>query len=466
MIRLIFKKELKELFRTAKVVWMLGGIIVLLLLALYNGNSYYENHSTLIRESQEMTYQQFISQGDKNPHLGAHFGFYAYKPTADMAMIENGIEDYTGNSFYLEPHKRGVVKFKEISDATGLRSFGFLNIGYLAQFILPLFIFLICHNIFSKEWENGTIKMLLSSKASARQIFMGKLLSCLTLVMALVLFIALSSLILFAKDHHAAGLLNRVLPAFTCYLLGLSLFAAMMTTIGVSVSLLTRNANLSLIVLSGFWLIGVFLLPRLAGELSKNIHPAITALEFENQTFNEKQYGVGNEGHKDVRREKLLQQTMQQYQVKRIEDLPVFFIPITIEFFEESDAAVMDRAYKAVDDNEARQDRLVLSSAWLTPFLAFRDFSMRITATDMDTHNDFTAKAEIHRRKIGVIVDDYYQKNTVAGNAFWKTVPQFAYTAPGIGWRLSHAAGSIFILLGWTLFSIGLMVYAYRKLTV
>lgn len=466
MIGLIFKKELKELFRTSKVVWMLSGIIVLILLALYNGNAYYRSHSDLIRESQEMTYKQFISQGDKNPHLGAHFGFYAYKPTADMAMIENGIEDYTGNSFYLEPHKRGVVKFKEISDATGLRSFGFLNIGYLTEFILPLFIFLICHNIFSKEWENGTIKMLLSSKASSRQIFAGKLLSCLALVMGLVLFIAVSSSLLFLKESYAAGFMGSVLPAFGCYLLGLMLFGTMMTIIGVSISLLTRSANLSLIVLSGFWLIGVFLLPRLAGELSKNIHPSITSLEFENQTFDDKQYGVGKEGHKDVRREALLQKTMKQYHVNRIEDLPVFFIPITIEFFEESDGEVMDKAYQSVDDNEARQNRLVLNSAWLTPFLAFRDFSMRITATDMNTHNDFTAKAESHRRKIGVIVDNYYQKNTVAGNSFWKTVPQFAYTAPGIGWRLSNAANSIFILLGWTLFSIGLMVYAYRKMTV
>ena len=66
---------------------MLAGMIILMLLALYNGNAYYETHSDLIRESQEMTYQQFISQGDKNPHLGAHFGFYAYKPTADMAIL-------------------------------------------------------------------------------------------------------------------------------------------------------------------------------------------------------------------------------------------------------------------------------------------------------------------------------------------------------------------------------------------
>ena len=268
------------------------------------------------------------------------------------------------------------------------------------------------------------------------------------------------------KEGDAAGFMNRALPAFVCYLAGLMLFAIIMTIIGVSVSLLTRSANLSLILLSGFWLIGVFLLPRLAGEVSKNIHPSTTSLEFENTTFNEKQYGVGDEGHKDARREALLQKTMKQYHVDRIEDLPVFFIPITIEFFEESDGLVMDRAYQAVDDNQANQDRLVLNSAWLTPFLAFRDFSMRITATDMKTHHDFASKAEAHRRKIGLIVDNYYQKNTVAGNTFWKTVPQFSYTAPGIGWRLSNAANSIVILLGWTIFAIALMVYAYRKMTV
>ena len=465
MIRLLIEKELKELFRTSKVVWMLAAILLLMVLALYNGYSYFVDHSSLLKESQAVTYQQFISQGDKNPHLGAHFGFYAYKPTSDMAMIENGIEDYTGNSFYLEPHKRGVVKFKEISDATGLRSFGFLNIGYLAQFILPLFIFLICHNIFSKEWENGTIKLLLSSKASAPQIFAGKLLACLLLVIPMVVFIALACLLLLWKENDMGGFLS-LLPNYCLYFLGLIFFSSMITIIGVSVSLLTKSSTLSLILLSGFWLVGVFLLPRLAGEVSKNIHPAITSLEFENKTFDEKQYGVGKEGHKDIRREKLLQRTMKQYQVKRIEDLPVYFIPITIEFFEESDGVVMDRAYNAVEATEMLQNQVVRASAWLSPFLAFRDFSMRMTATDMSTHNDFTQKAENHRRKIGVLVDDFYQSNTVAGNDFWKTVPQFSYQAPGTCWRLSNATNSILILVGWTLLSLGLMVFALRKMTV
>jgi ABC-2 type transport system permease protein len=464
MIWLVIKKEWKEIFRTAKVVWMLTGIILLLLLSCYNGYTYYVSHSRLLNESQQVTYQQFISQGNKNPHLGAHFGFYAYKPTADMAIIENGIEDYTGNSFYLEPHKRGIIQFKEASDATGLRSFGFLNIGYFAEFILPLFIFLICHNIFSKEWENGTMKMILSSKASTRQIFLGKLLTCLLMALGILCLISIITLALLLREKGMVYL-SSILPCYSSYIAGLTLFVVIITIIGVSVSLLTRSSTLSLVLLSGFWLLGVFLIPRLAGEISKHIYPATTSLAFENQTFREKQYGVNGEGTKDERREELLKSTLQQYHVQRIEQLPVYFIPITIEYFEESDGKVMDRAYNAVEQNQYRQDRTVLASALLSPFLAFRDFSMHITATDMDTHNDFSEKAELHRRKIGVLVDEFYQKNTEATNDFWKTVPQFTYTAPGIGWRLSKATAAIAILLGWTLFSVLLMVFSYRKMT-
>jgi ABC-2 type transport system permease protein len=91
MIRLVFYKELKEIFRTSKIVGLMAGILILMGLALYNGYAGYVTHSKLLNESQQTTYKQFISQGDKNPHLGAHFGFYAYKPTADLSMIDNGI---------------------------------------------------------------------------------------------------------------------------------------------------------------------------------------------------------------------------------------------------------------------------------------------------------------------------------------------------------------------------------------
>lgn len=463
MIRIIFKKELKEIFRTAKLSWLIGGFLVLTALSVYNGYTYYTTHSQLLRESQAVTYQQFISQGNKNPHLGAHFGFYAYKPTADLAMIDNGIEDYTGNSFYLEPHKRGIIKFREVTDATSLKSFGFFNIAYLVQFILPLFIFLICHNIFSKEWENGTIKMLLGSRAGKGQLYLGKLMACMTVIFMIIGIIVIAAFILLLIGSGDPAI---VLPSFGMYVAGLCVFALVLTSIAVSVSLITRSAALSLVILSGFWLTGVFLVPRLSAEISKHVYPSTTSIEFEYNTFKEMQYGVEGEGHKDLRREQLLQRTLKEYHVDSIQQLPVFFIPITIEYFEESDGKVMDRAYTAVEQNQAKQDQLVRTLALFSPFLAFRDFSMHMTATDMNTHNDFAEKAEAHRRRIGAIVDDFYQHHVEASNDFWKTVPQFAYQAPATGRRISAAVSAMAVLGCWVLGAIGLMIFSYRKMSV
>ena len=231
-------------------------------------------------------------------------------------------------------------------------------------------------------------------------------------------------------------------------------------------SLLTRSSVLALVGLTGFWLLGVFLVPRLSAELARRVYPAITSVEFDRHTFREKQYGVGNEGTKDDRRAQLEARMLKQYGVSRLEDLPVFFIPITIEYFEESDGRVMDRAYAAIETNENRQNRLVLASAVLSPFLAFRDLSMHLTATDMNTHYDFAARAEQHRRRVGEQVDAFYQKNTIATNTFWRTVPQFSYQPPGLIWRLGNATFPVLILLGWTALALGLMVFSYRRVRI
>lgn len=229
---------------------------------------------------------------------------------------------------------------------------------------------------------------------------------------------------------------------------------------------MARQSALALTILAGFWLLGAFIIPRVSGEISKHAFAATTSLEFENKTFNDKQYGVGNEGHKDVRRAKLEDSVLKAHNVSRLEDLPVYFIPITIEHFEESDAVVMDKAYMEVEKNDQKQNTLVLASAILSPFLSFRDFSMKICGADMNIHNDFSEKSEIHRRLVGKIVDDFYQKSTVATNDFWKTVPTFTYNFPGILWRIKNALPVIGILLGWLLLSVLLMMYSYNKLSV
>ncbi|GAB3281272.1 DUF3526 domain-containing protein [Larkinella harenae] len=465
MIYLLIRKEFKEIFRASTMTWLFGGVLVLLGLAIYNGFTYHHTRQQVLSVSQEITYQQFINQGDKNPHIGAHFGFYAFKPAADLGMIDNGLEPFTGNSFYLEPHKRGIVKYKEVSDSTALRSFGFLNIGFFIQFLLPLFIFLICHSSFSKEWENGTIKILLNSNITKGQLIAGKLAACLLIVFTILLLTAGAGFLLLTKENQTADF-RHLLGTFLLYMLGASVFALLMTLIACATSLLTRSSVLSLVYLCGFWLLGLFLIPRLAGEISKNIYPPITSVEFEDGTFAEKTYGVGREGTKDERRAMLRDSIMRAYKVARIEDLPVYFIPISIEYFEESDGRVMDRWYSRIDENDARQKKVVTQSSVLSPFIAFRDISMHLCGSDMDTHHNFAESAETHRRRVGELVDDFYQHHTVATKAFWQTIPRFHYVFPAVSYRLQKSLFSIGVISVWLLASLLLLYYSYKTLKV
>lgn len=445
------------------MTWLFGGVLVLLILAIYNGYTYHHTRQQVLSNSQEITYKQFINQGDKNPHTGAHFGFYAFKPAADLGMIDNGLEPFTGNSFYLEPHKRGIVKYKEVSDSTSLRSFGFLNIGFFIQFLLPLFIFLICHNSFSKEWENGTIKILLNSNITKGQLVAGKLAACLIIVFTILALTAGAGFYLLVQENQTYDFAH-LLRTFLVYMLGASVFALIMTLIACATSLLTRSSVLSLVYLSGFWLLGLFLIPRLSGEISKNVYPPISSVEFEDRTYHEKTYGVGNEGTKDYRRARLRDSVMTAYKVSKIENLPVYFIPVSIEYFEESDGRIMDKWYGRIEENDAKQKQVVTQSSVLSPFTAFRDFSMHMSGSDMDTHHNFADRAEVHRRRIGALVDDFYQHHTIATKAFWQTIPRFQYDFPSVTYRVQKSLFSIGVIGVWLLGSLLLLYYAYKNL--
>ena len=465
MIRQIIHKELTEFFRASTVVWLSAGVLVLMTLAVYNGYTYYTEHQKLTAEAQEITYEQFINQGDKNPHIGAHFGFYAFRPTPPMSLIESGVNDFTGNSFYLEPHKRGEVKFKESADATGLRRFGFLSIGYFTQFILPLFIFLITYSVFAKEWENGTIKILLSTRVRAWELYAGKLVTCLLIVLTLVAFIALAAGLILWRERTGRSF-GEALPSFLTYTGLLLVFSLTITLLGVSVSLLTRNATFALILLASFWLLGVFLVPRVAGEASRHLYPAITSVEFDDQTTYLKRFGTEGEGHRDARREAFIEQTLKDYRVSRLEDMPVSTIPMVIEFFEESDGKIMNSAYETIDQTFRQQNRFVHWMSIVSPFVAFRDLSMVLSATDLETYIAFTQQSEAHRMRIMADVDAFYMNNQRASKSFWETIPQFAFRTPTLAQRLTHAPVAILTLLLWLGLALGLMYYSLRTIRV
>ena len=129
-------------------------------------NSLREAHQIKARASWE-------ANPDKHPHRMAHFGTFAFRISPPLAIFDNGIENYTGNTVFLEAHRQNSVNFSEATFSTGALRFGELGLAF-TQIILPLILFFIGFSTVAQDRENGTLKVLLAQGAQWKEILFGK----------------------------------------------------------------------------------------------------------------------------------------------------------------------------------------------------------------------------------------------------------------------------------------------------
>ena len=95
-INLIIKKEIKIALRE-KLILAMGVIITLLLgVALYAGYISFKQQHNIIHETQAQKRQEWLNQGDKHPHIAAHYGTFVFKPKTVLSLFDFGLDAYTG----------------------------------------------------------------------------------------------------------------------------------------------------------------------------------------------------------------------------------------------------------------------------------------------------------------------------------------------------------------------------------
>ena len=80
MIGTIAAKELKEIMRDGRIKSSAAIIGVMLLAALATAAQRYLDISVERDSAQAIVTEQWLDQGEKNPHAAAHYGVYAFKP--------------------------------------------------------------------------------------------------------------------------------------------------------------------------------------------------------------------------------------------------------------------------------------------------------------------------------------------------------------------------------------------------
>jgi ABC-2 type transport system permease protein len=457
MILRIAHKEFIEMARDGRFRAVAGVVLALLIVSLAVGWKHYREVKADREAAQAQAYEQWLNQGQRNPHSAAHYGMYAFKPMLPLALLDRGVEAYTGSAVFLEAHKQNEFRLRPAKDTAGVARFSELTAAMLLQLIAPLVIILLAFGAFAGEREAGTLRQLLSLGISRRALGAGKALGVagvLALLMVPAAVIGVAALAFSTADRTLFHGFNRAALLALAYLL----YFAVTLLVSIAVSARLRSSRLALLALLAFWIGAGLIAPRTAADLAKWFYPTPSTISFSREM--EKEILQSEQG----RHEKLKQRVLAEHGVSRVEDLPFNFEGLDLQDSEEYGNAVIDRHYGAIESAFAAQTRAQALAALISPFQAVRLLSMGLAGTDPAQQRDFARACEEYRRMMvkkmneavmhneGEMDPNYFGTQALSrktGREMWQTIPPFTYDAPGALWVLRNHRCSALLLVAW-----------------
>lgn len=480
MIWRVARKELTEISRDGRFLWTSLILLALLLLATWVGAMRYEEDRALREAASQQDRQEWLSQGEKNPHTAGHYGVYAFKPATPLALFDPGINDYVGTIQYLEAHKENQASFKPAADATALLRFGDLSGAMVLQLLLPLLIVLLCFSLISGEREDGTLRQLLSIGARPAELVLGKatgvaLALSIVLVPTLIVGVIVASAVVRTPDPHD---LVDFPGKLALLVLGYGLFFATFVCVSLTVSIRARSSRTSLTVLIAFWIGAGLLLPRVAADVSRNVFPTPSASAVAAAIDAGRDRGPHAHEPKHPNHIAFRDELLRKYNVNTIEELPGSFYGFALQRDEEVGFSVFDEVYGGVRRTYKKQDQLQQAFGMLSPFIAIRALSATLSGTDVDFANDFSEAGEAYRRALVRVLNDDLIENTKdmsmyeaewgykVGEQLWKKVPAFDVDAPGLSIILARNLIPIVTLVFWFVFSAVLLWRSIKTIKI
>ena len=168
-----------------------------------------------------------------------------------------------------------------------------------------------------------------------------------------------------------------------------------------------------------------------------------------------------------------------EYGAESVAEMPVYVGALRLQKFEEYDFPVFELHYGRLRDSYTNQRRLQDRIGIVAPTLPLRSLSMALAGTDLIRHIDFADAAEAYRREMVLKVNNYLGEAAaslnsgygggnvlIADEEVFAIVPPFEFESQGLGAALSEHAGNLLALALWLAASLGLALWAVRRLKV
>lgn len=470
-IILIARKEIKIAIRE-KLIVSLGIIIVFLLaIAFYSGYLNYQQQQETIDQTQSQKRQEWLEQGDKHPHIAAHYGTFIFKPKTVLNLFDFGLDAFTGTSVYLEAHHQHGFMFRPAQDHSSMIRFGELSSALVLQILVPLLIIFLSFASFTRERESGTLKLLLSQGIPFHVLTWGKILAYIIMLGTILIpfvfgliFISFGSI----QQEIVPDIMLRVMFLALIY----GIYLALFILFSVWISARSRSGRNALLTLLTCWIFFVVLMPRTITNLSESMYDLPSMREFKAYIQEDITNGLDGKTPRSVRMANLKKEYLEKYEVDSVHQLPFNFEGISMQAGEEFSYKVYDHHLGKLQATFHKQNNLSSIASLFNPFMALRHLSMALAGNDMHTFIHFEEKVEEYRRSLVKKMNNDMAENSQYGEFFeykaganlWEQVEDFNYQIPKVGAILQSYFFELASLVTWSVLAFVLLNITNRKM--
>lgn len=450
---LIARRQLGAIRQDGYVVFLLGLVVALGLVAALGARHHAANETEQRDRYQAMVDRQWLEQPERHPHRVIHYGFLVFREQAPLEFVDPGVSDYAGTSLYMEGHRQNTANFGEARHATGMSRFGRLTPASVLALLLPLLVVVAGFAAVSAEREGGTLGVLLTQGATPTQILAGKVLATGTVGALATLPVALAVAVMAGPglDGPASGTrLGALAAIYAVYLAGWVLVTVLISAVRTS----SRSALAQLLAL---WVVICVATPRVAASVAGALYPLPSRAELTAQV--EQALNEVGDSHRpdDPFFNSLREEYLERYQVGAVEDLPVNWRGVLSQESEALTSRVFEDHRQELVEGHLRQNGVLAWSGFLSPYLAARDLSMGIAGSGPEATEAFLAQAEEHRYTIIQRLNELHiheirfqnDRAQRLSREHWGEFPVFETEPPPLGGVLANRPVSLAALGLW-----------------
>ncbi|WPV66362.1 MULTISPECIES: DUF3526 domain-containing protein [unclassified Chitinophaga] len=352
----------------------------------------------------------------RNPHDAAHFGTYLFTPLTIKAILDPGLNDFSGTTYRVEAHVQHEMDYSHAQNGNVVARLGQFSVAVVLQLVVPFLILITGSRSLTEERERGTLRLIRVQAGNLSIITWGKVWAYYMLFSAILFPFLLFFL-------FTGVMMYLWVIAYLLFYFWLTLVAVFISQVSSS----SRASNISAVIV---WVVLFVIMPKVAVNQSIILYPVKSRAVFEDNV--RQGYLKGFDGNSPYyeRGDSFMHALLKRYHVDSVSQLPVNPDGLLLQYHEDYQNKVFDHYYKGISASFAQQQVFLSRIGWIDPFIALKRVSMALSATDFYHHDSFYQQARVYRntliRKLNLELAAHGQ-DYKADTSFFTSLYSFKY---------------------------------------